>query len=199
MPLTVEAFEQTYRGHLDRHTEAAVAALKAVIAAPVPGNETVAYGVAEDWGRFPVRTLAIPPEGVTIDGTLLGRPLVPGDGVMIPAGALDRAAAEAAGETPGHIDRLVADWLAACWRAAGGAGFRWTAVLLPAGGPGYFDLRAGRWCDADAWRTAGGQGALGAPTEHARASYAHGVETPCDPLRVAAPRIMGASTTGGGL
>jgi hypothetical protein len=161
MTKATDSFAREFRGHLNRHTRALESALRAVAtAAPIPGASTVAYWIKPDWREFPVRTIAIAdgwPDDILIDMSSLFREVVEGAGEMVPDGAIDRGAYEAAGvPTDEAAARVVAEWFGECWHAAGGAEFPWPAFLMWGDdGSSYYDLQTRRW--AGSGLPAGGQ------------------------------------------
>ena len=168
MPRTSDSFEREFRAHLDRHTPALVSALRVVATtAPIPGASSVAYWIKPDWREFPARTIAIDegwPDGILIDMSLVGRAVLEGAGEMVPAGAIDQDAYEAAGiATDEAAARVLAEWFGECWHAAGGGQFPSPAYLISGDGSSYYDLRTGGW--AGSGQPAGGRPAepVGAP------------------------------------
>ena len=99
MAKTSETFEGEFRGCLERHTPAVVSALRGGAAALAPGEAAVAYIIQSDWRAFPVRTAVVPNDPrCEVARPVDLRPAPAGRrGEMIPAGAIDRGAYEAAG------------------------------------------------------------------------------------------------------
>jgi hypothetical protein len=156
------AFDREFRGHIERFREPVVAALRQLVATPLPSAEAdpdgydfavLSFEMQADWRHFPVRAFAMDRECVNeADGAgppFRGRVIPPSAGPLIPDGAIDQGRYEDAGvRTFESGARVLAEWFGECWHAAGGAAFSLPAYLHLHDSSRYFDLHARRWVKA---------------------------------------------------
>ncbi|MGL4461537.1 MAG: hypothetical protein ACRDD1_19710 [Planctomycetia bacterium] len=153
------AFEREFRGHIERFREPVVAALRTLVATPLPSGErdldgcefaVLSFEQQADWRHFPVRAFAMDRQAIDeADGVgppFRGRMLPTAAGPLVPAEAIDQDAYEAAGvRTYESGARVLAEWFGECWHAAGGAAFPRPAYINLHDSSRYFDLHALRW------------------------------------------------------
>lgn len=142
-------FDGEFRPYVERYTEPVVVALRALVAAPLPGGfELLAFYPDAEWSRFRIEVHAMDREAMhsavgvrrPFDGKLLPA------GPFVPTGAIDQYGYEAAGvRTYESGSRVIAEWFGECWEAADGAAFPLPAYVSLPDGFQYFDLHARRW------------------------------------------------------
>jgi hypothetical protein len=150
------AFDNEFRGHIERFTPALVAALRKIVATRVPpAVKVLAFEMQPDWREFPVHAFALDgeaPNEVHFKRPFKG-PLLPKAGALIPEGVIDQSGYEGAGVATFESGaRVLAEWFGECWHAAGGAAFPAPAYISLHDSSRYFDLRARRWVrGSDIW------------------------------------------------
>lgn len=147
-------FDREFRGLIERFREPVVAALRKLIATPLPGGEfeVLSFEMQADWRDFPVYAFAMDREAVNeeyFEPPFNGK-VLPEAGPLIPHGAIDQDRYEDAGVgTFESGARVLAEWFGECWHAAGGAGFPLPAYINLHDTSRHYDLHAGRWVKAN--------------------------------------------------
>jgi hypothetical protein len=151
-----QQFESEFRSHLDRHTTALIAALRGIIATPVPAVvKLLAFQMQADWRSYPAHVFAMDdesPDEVYFEPPLFGA-LLPESRPLVPPGAIDQDGYEEAGvHTFETGARVMAEWFGECWHAAGGDRFPIPVYIHLHDSSDYFELRSRRWTkDAEIW------------------------------------------------
>ncbi|MDY3558349.1 hypothetical protein R5W23_005044 [Gemmata sp. JC673] len=146
-------FDREFRGHIERLREPLVAALRKLIATPLPAGEfeVLSFEMQADWRDFPVYAFAMDREAVNeeyFEPPFKGN-VLPRAGPLIPKGSIDQDRYEDSGVATFESGaRVLAEWFGECWHAAGGVGFQLPAYISLHDGSRYFDLRARRWVRA---------------------------------------------------
>lgn len=150
-------FDREFRGHIERFTEPLVAALRKLIATPLPPSpsdeggwefEVLSFEVYSDWTDFPIRVFAMDrnaSDDVYYVAPFSG-PILPKAGRLIPRGAIDQDRYEMAGVATFESGaRVLAEWFGECWHAAGGTKFPLPAYIHHHDRSLYFDLHSRQW------------------------------------------------------
>ena len=149
------AFDLEFRGHVERFTEPVVAALRKLVVAELPDGEfeVLSFEMQADWRYFPVRAFAMDREAIDeeyYEPPFYGKVLPESSGPLVPEGAIDQDRYEEAGVATFESGaRVLAEWFAECWHAAGGAAFPLPAYINLHDSSRYFDLHARRWVKAN--------------------------------------------------
>lgn len=155
-PAQQAKFEEAFLGCLERFAEPVVAALRTLVAAPLPGEfEVLEFDQSDSWSRFPVTVHAAYRSLGYVEGIgppFRGKLLATSIGVLVPAGAVDEYEFEVAGvRTYESGARVFTEWFAERWNVAGGAAFPLPArmCLSPhicsSTDSQFYDLNARRW------------------------------------------------------
>lgn len=149
------AFDREFRRQIERFTQPLVAALRKLIAAPLPGGkfQVLSFETKADWRQFPVYAFAMDREAVNekfFEPPFKGRVLPKSAGPLVEEGAIDQDRYEAGGvATLESGARVLAEWFGECWHAAGGSAFPLPAYIYLHDSSRYFDLHACRWVNAN--------------------------------------------------
>jgi hypothetical protein len=151
-----QAFDSEFRGHIERFTHRLVAALRRIVATPVPPVvKVLAFEMQADWRVFPVYAFAMDdqsPDEVYFESPFKCE-VLPDAGELVLSGAIDQDGYEDSGVATFESGaRVLAEWFGECWHESGGAAFPIRAVISLHDSSRYYDLGARRWVrDRDIW------------------------------------------------